>query len=109
MDRVRRTAVCNHLPLFSRASLVAQPLKNPLAVQETWVRSLGLIPGLGRYPGEGNNYYYYLLQYSGLEKPMDSPWGRKESDMTEQLSLLFSRKKNKIRLAMWTSAFREQD
>ena len=29
---------------------------------------LGLIPGLERSPGEGNGY---LLQYSGLENPMD--------------------------------------
>ena len=30
---------------------------------------LGLIPRLGRSPGEGNGY---LLQYSGLENSMDS-------------------------------------
>ena len=37
---------------------------------------LGLIPGLGR------------SQYSGLENSMDySPWGHKESDTTERLSL----------------------
>jgi len=29
---------------------------------------LGLIPGLGRYPVEGNSY---PLQYSGLENSMD--------------------------------------
>ena len=29
---------------------------------------LGSIPGLGRYPGEGNSY---PLQYSCLENPMD--------------------------------------
>ena len=29
---------------------------------------LGSIPGLGRSPGEGKGY---LLQYSGLEDPMD--------------------------------------
>ena len=29
---------------------------------------LGLIPGLGRFPGEGKGYQ---LQYSGLEKSMD--------------------------------------
>ena len=29
---------------------------------------LGLIPGLGRFPGEGNSY---PLQYSGLEQSMD--------------------------------------
>ena len=30
--------------------------------------NLGLIPGLGRFPGEGKNY---PLQYSGLENSMD--------------------------------------
>ena len=44
----------------------------------------GLIPVLGRSPGEGTGY---PLQYSGLENSMDCPWGRKELDMTEQLSL----------------------
>ena len=32
------------------------------------VGNLGLIPGSGRYPGDGNGY---LLQYSCLENPMD--------------------------------------
>ena len=49
---------------------------------------LGSIPGLGRPPREGKGY---LLQYSGLENSMDySPWGHKESDMTEQISLHFT-------------------
>ena len=47
------------------------------------VGDLGSIPGLGRSAGEGKGY---PLQYSGLE---NSPWGRKESDTTEQLSLTF--------------------
>ena len=55
---------------------------------------LGLIPGSGRSPGEGNGN---PLQYSCLENPMDSgawwsgaysgacsPRGRKESDRTER-------------------------
>ena len=33
------------------------------------VGDLGSIPGVGRFPGEGNSY---LLQYSGLENFMDS-------------------------------------
>ena len=33
------------------------------------VGDMNLIPGLGRSPGEGKGY---LLQYSGLENPMDS-------------------------------------
>ena len=32
------------------------------------VGDLGLIPGLGRFPGEGNGY---PLQYSGLKNSMD--------------------------------------
>ena len=41
---------------------------------------LGVIPGLGIFPGEGKGY---PLQYFGLENSLDSPWDRKESDMTE--------------------------
>ena len=54
------------------------------------VGDLGLIPELGKSPGEGKGY---PLQYSGLENsmwnsiPLYSPWGRKESDTTEWLSL----------------------
>ena len=50
------------------------------------VGDLGLIPGLGRSPGEGNSY---PLQYPSLENSKDytvSPWGHKELDMTEHLS-----------------------
>ena len=36
------------------------------------VGDLGLIPGLGRFPGEGNDY---PLQYSGLENPRDGEPG----------------------------------
>ena len=57
------------------------------------VGELGLIPGLGRSSGEGNGH---LLQYSCLGNPMDrgallgySPWGRKKSDMNEQLHFHF--------------------
>ena len=45
------------------------------------VVDLGLIPGLGRSPGEGNGY---PLQYSGLENSMDYRVHRiAESDTTE--------------------------
>ena len=40
---------------------------------------LGLIPWLGRSPGEGNGY---PLQYAGLENSMEYR-GRKELDWTE--------------------------
>ena len=61
---------------YSWASLVAQLVKNPPAMRETWVPSLGWED---RSPGEGKRY---PLQYSGLENStgLYSPWGRKEWD-----------------------------
>ena len=58
-------------------------------------RDPGLIPMLGRSPGEGNGS---SAQYSCLENPMDkrawqaicSPWGCKELNVTEQLTLSLS-------------------
>ena len=59
------------------ASLLAQLVKNPSTMWETWVPSLSWEDPLE----EG-----WLL--SGLKNSMDScPWGRKELDMTEPLSL----------------------
>ena len=70
----------------------------------------GSVPGLGRSPGEGSGY---PLQYSCLENSMDirslvgySPWGRKESDTTEQLALallrFFMRYLDKSRVLFFT-------
>ena len=65
----------------TRASLVAQMVKNQPTMQE----DPGSIPGLGRSPGEGNGN---PLQYSCLENSMDrGAWkARKESDTTQRLS-----------------------
>ena len=49
---------------YSWASLVAQLVKNPSAMRETWVWSLGWEDPLEK--GKG-----YQLQYSGLENPGD--------------------------------------
>ena len=49
------------------ATLVAQTVKNLPAMQETWVQSLGAVPGSGRSHGEGNGN---PLQHSCLENPM---------------------------------------
>ena len=49
---------------FLRASLVAQLIKNPPAMREIWVRSLGWEDPLEKGTG-------YPLQYSGLEESMD--------------------------------------
>ena len=62
---------------------VVKKKKNPLAS----AGDMGLIPGLGKYPGEGNGN---PLQYSCLENPMDrGAWqatvhGVTELDTAEQ-------------------------
>ena len=51
------------------------------------VGDLGSIPGLRRSPGEGNSYPVTkntTVFWPG--KFQDSPWGCKESDMTEPLN-----------------------
>ena len=51
------------------------------------VGDLGLIPGPGRSPGEGNGN---PLQYSCLKNSMGyNPWGCKQSDTTERLHFHF--------------------
>ena len=50
---------------------------------------VGLIPGLGRSPGEGKGYptpVFWPREIHGLY----SLWGHKESDMTELFSLHFT-------------------
>ena len=59
------------------AFLVAQTVKNPPAMQETWVWSLGWVDS----PGEGNDSTPVFLP-GGLK-----PMGCKELDMTEHLTL----------------------
>ena len=56
------------------------------------MRDLGSIPGLGRFPGEGNGN---PLQYLALKFPWTEelgagyyPWGRKQLGTTEQLHFL---------------------
>ena len=58
------------------ASLVAQLVKNPPAVRETWV---GKIPW-------GRERLLTPVFWPGEFRGLYSPWGRKESDTTEQLS-----------------------
>ena len=64
-----------------------------LVVQESTCNSgdLGSVPGLGRSPGGGHGNPF---QYSCLENPQgqrslvgSSPWGYKELDTTERLSM----------------------
>ena len=64
------------------ASLVAQVVKNPPAMQKTWVQSMGwedpLEKGMQPTPA-------FLPEKSHGQRRLvdDSPWGSKESDTTE--------------------------
>ena len=72
---------------YSWAFLEAQMIKNPPAMQKTWVQSLGWkIPWRRAWrltpvflPGKSHRQRS-LVGYS--------PWGRQEENMTEQLSIL---------------------
>ena len=75
-----------YLLQYSWASLVAQLVKSPPAMWETWVRTLGWENPLEK--GKATPH-----QYSGLENSMDCiVHGVSECDMAEQLSLSLSLK-----------------
>ena len=66
------------------ASLVAQTGNNPPAMQETWVRSMG-----HENPLEEEMSTHYSKFQGQRNLTGYSPWGRKELDMTEWLTLSF--------------------
>ena len=61
----------------------------PPASAEDMINS-GSVPGLGRSPGggHGNTLQYFCLENPHRKRSLVgySPWGHKESDMTEGLS-----------------------
>ena len=65
----------------SRASLVDQLVKNPPAIQEIWVQSLGWEDPLEKGTATHSSILAWRIPR------MYSPWSRKELDMTERLSL----------------------
>ena len=73
---------------YSWASLVAQTVKNQPEMQETWVQSwVGKIPWRRKQlptPVFWHGEFHGQRSTAGY-----SPWGHKESAMTEQLSLTY--------------------
>ena len=67
------------------ASLVAQTVKNPPAMWETWVQSLGWEDPLEKESTTHSTILAWRISWT-----VYSPWGHTESDMTEWLSLLLS-------------------
>ena len=71
-------------PLSRWPSIVAQLVKNLPAMQETWVKSLGWEDPLEE--GKATHSSILVQEIHGLH----SPWGGKELDTPEQLSLSLS-------------------
>ena len=70
------------------ASLVAQLVKNPPAMQETPVRFLGWEDPLEKGKATHSSILTWGIPWT--EEPGGlSPWGRKKSDTNERLSLHF--------------------
>ena len=67
---------------YSWASLMAQKVKNPLAIQETWVRSLGWEDPLEEGMSTHSSILAWRIPMDRGAQQAESPWGRKESDMT---------------------------
>ena len=67
---------------YSWASPVAQLVKNPPAMQEIWVQSLGWEDLLEKGKATHSSILAWRIPWA-----VYCPWGLKESDTTEQLSL----------------------
>ena len=66
---------------------MAQIVKNPLAMQETWVRSLGWEDPLEEGMATHSSILAWRIPMDrGAWRATYSPWGHKELDMTERLS-----------------------
>ena len=65
-----------------KASLITQLVKNPLTMWETWVQSLSWEDPLEKRKATHSSILAWRILW-----PVHSPWGGKESDTTEWLSL----------------------
>ena len=79
------------------ASLMAQMIKNPPAMKETWVQSLGWEDPLEE--GTANPLLYSCLENPHGQRSLEgyNPWGHKESDMTEELNIYTCLLENEIK------------
>ena len=69
---------------------MAQTVKNPPAMQETWVQSLGWEDPLEKRTATHFSILAWRIPWIEELGGLQSPWGRKESDITEPLTLSLS-------------------
>ena len=82
-------------------ALLAQTVKNLPVRQETWVRSLGREDPLEKGMANHSSILAWRIPQRSLAG--HSPWGCRELDTTEQLTLSLSSAKKKKKLYMRTS------
>ena len=66
---------------------MAQIVKNPPAMQKTWVQSLGWEDSLQKEMDTHSNILVWRIPWTEEPGGLFSSWGRKQSDMTERLTL----------------------
>ena len=77
--------ICNTGQLSNRVSLVVQMVKNMPAMRETWVRSLDWEDALEKGMATHSSILAWRI-HEQRSLACYSPWGLKESDMTERLT-----------------------
>ena len=77
------------------ASLVAQMVENLLAMQETWIQSIGWEDSLEKRMATHSTSVFLLGKFHGFGSLASyNPWGHQEMDSTEWLTLALSFKKS---------------
>ena len=95
-EQEKRHSQSQHNPAMKLSIIfkpVAQMVKNLPVMQKTWVQSLGWEEPLEK--GMAIHSSILTLKIPWTEEPGYSPWGCKELDMTERLTLLRHLKKEK--------------
>ena len=69
---------------YMYASQVAQWIKNPPAIQETWIQSLGLEDPLEERMAMCYSILAWEIPWKEEPGKLHSPWSHKESDTTKQ-------------------------
>ena len=86
----KKFATANLHPSYKRTLLKAFPGGSDGKASVYNVRDLGSIPGLGRFPGEGNGSTLALkIPWTEELGAGYYPWGRKELGTTEQFHFHF--------------------
>ena len=96
LEQEKRHSQSQHNPAMKLSIIfkpVAQMVKNLPVMQKTWVQSLGWEEPLEK--GMAIHSSILTLKIPWTEEPGYSPWGCKELDMTERLTLLQHLKKEK--------------